>query len=111
MVNHFVLLKGHAWELCTLQLWACHTQEKTGREKLMSPSLPLLSTKKKNKQKQYPCLAKDSPVKGPSLPEWQERTINCVGSERAVATIGNKERTLCCRLWCHLFPGFLDVGI
>lgn len=75
----------------------------------MSPSLPLLSTQKKNNQRQYLCLAENSPAKGPSLPEWQERTINGVGSDRAVATTGNKERTLCCGLWCHLFPGFLDV--
>lgn len=71
-----------------LQLWACHTQERTGKGKLMSSSLPLLSTKKKNKQKQYLCLAEDSPVKRPSLPEWQERTVNGVGSDRAVTTTG-----------------------
>lgn len=73
-----------------------HTREDGQGEADVTITTTFIYSEKKNNQRQYLCLAEDSPAKGPSLPEWQERTINGVGSDRAVATTGNKERTLCC---------------
>lgn len=105
MVSHFVLQSGHAWSFyAPASGLVTHRRRQMGESRCHChhhPHFDLL--RKKSEQTRDPCLAKDRPVKEPSLPEWQERTVNCVDSD------GREERALCCGLDCHLFPGFLDV--